>query len=247
VPPSLGTPGPATLTGATVAVVAGAAVLVALVATVLPALRAARSATVTALDAPARPPRRSGRLIAVSARLPVSLLLGLRLIGRRPARAMLAVVSTAVTATGLVTILTSAAMNGGGLHNPRAERLAQVTGTITVMLLMLAAVNTIFLTWATVADGRQASALSRAFGATPAQITAGLSAAQVVPALIGAVAGVPAGLLLYRLMTQTSPVVPSASRIALVVGGAVLAVAACTAVSAGFGARRPGAEVLNAS
>jgi putative ABC transport system permease protein len=62
----LGTPSPAALTGSTVALVAGAAVLMALTATLVPALRAARSATVIALEAPARAPGRSSGLIGPS-------------------------------------------------------------------------------------------------------------------------------------------------------------------------------------
>ena len=62
------------------------------------------------------------------------------------------------------------------MHNLRAERLTQVTTTITVMLLVMAAVNTVFMAWATVTDARHASALARAFGATPGQVSAGLSA-----------------------------------------------------------------------
>ncbi|WP_030437678.1 FtsX-like permease family protein [Actinoplanes subtropicus] len=245
----LGSSGPATLTASTVAVVIVVALLVALTATLLPALRAARSATITALEAPARTPRRHGRVIALSAALPVPLLLGLRLIGRRPARAALATLSTAVTVTGLVTILTSAAVNArdtGGLHNLRTERLAQVTTTITVMLLVLAAANTVFLTWATVADARHASALARAFGATPDQVTGGLSAAQVVPAAPGALLGVPAGLIVYRAVTQTSFSAPSVAGLAAVLLGSVLAVVVCTAIPAGLGARRPVADVLSA-
>ncbi|WP_030441460.1 FtsX-like permease family protein [Actinoplanes subtropicus] len=245
----LGSPGPASLTGTTVAVVVTAALLVALAATLLPALRAARSATITALEAPARTPRRHGRLIALSASLPVPLLLGLRLIGRRPGRAALAVLSTAVTVTGLVTILTSDAVSGrgtGGLHNLRTERLTQVTTMITVMLLVLAAANTVFLTWATVADARHASALARAFGATPSQVTGGLAAAQVVPAAVGALLGLPAGLIVYRLVTQTSLTMPSLAGLAAVLVGAILAVVVCTAIPAGVGARRPVADVLSA-
>jgi len=245
----LGSPGPASLTGSTLAVVLTAALLVALAATLLPALRAARSATVTALEAPARTPRRHGRLIALSASLPVPLLLGLRLIGRRPGRAVLSVLNTAVTVTGLVAILTSATVAGrdtGGLHNLRTERLSQVTTTITVMLLVLAVANTIFLTWATVADARHGSALARAFGATPSQVTGGLAAAQVAPAGLGALVGVPAGLVVYRLVTQTSLTMPSLAGLAAVLVGAVLAVVVFTAVPAGIGARRPVAEVLSA-
>ncbi|MFI5897503.1 ABC transporter permease [Actinoplanes sp. NPDC051513] len=245
----LGSPGPASLTGSTVGVAVAAALLVALAATLIPALRAARSGTITALEAPARTPRRHGGLIAASAALPVPLLLGLRLIARRPVRAALAVLSSAVTVTGLVTIVTSATVAGrdtGGLHNLRTERLAQVTTMITVMLLVLAAVNTVFLTWATVADARHASALARAFGATPGQVTAGLSAAQAVPATLGALAGVPSGLLVYRAVTQTSFAVPSVAVLAAVLLGSVLAVVVCTAVPGRVGALRPVADVLSA-
>ncbi|MFF5292755.1 FtsX-like permease family protein [Paractinoplanes globisporus] len=245
----LGSPGPVSLTGATVAVVFTAALLVALAATLLPALRSARSATITALEAPARTPRRDGRLIALSAGLPVPLLLGLRLIGRRPGRAVLSVLSTAVTVTGLVAILTSATVAGrdtGGLHNLRTERLTQVTATITVMLLVLAAVNIVFLTSATVADARHTSAVARAFGATPSQVAGGLSAAQVVPAGLGALVGAPAGLIVYRLVTRTSLTMPSPAGLAAVLVGVVLAVVVCTAIPAGIGARRPVADVLSA-
>jgi putative ABC transport system permease protein len=245
----LGSPGPATLTGSAVGTVVAAALLVALTATLVPALRAARTATITALEVPARTPRRTGGLIALSASLPVALLLGLRLIGRRPARAVLSVLSSAVTVTGLVAILTSATVAGrdtGGLHNLRTERLSQVTATIAVLVLVLAAANTVFLTWATVADARHASALARAFGATPGQVTAGLSAAHIVPAGLGGLLGVPAGLIVYRLVTQTSFPMPSAAGLAAVLAGSVLAVALCTAIPAGLGARRPVADVLSA-
>ena len=56
-----------------------------LAATLVPAVRAARTSTVSALADAARPPRRRARLIALSARLPVPLLLGLRLVGPPPA------------------------------------------------------------------------------------------------------------------------------------------------------------------
>jgi putative ABC transport system permease protein len=245
----LGTPGTAALTGSAVGLVTAAALLVALTATLIPALRAARSATVTALEAPARTPRRSRSLIGLSARMPVPVMLGLRLIGRRPARAVLAVISTAVTVTGLVAVVISATVTGrgtNGLHNLRTERLAQVTTTITVMLLVLAAVNTVFLTWAIVSDARHASALARTFGATPRQVTVGLTVTQVVPALLGVLLGAPAGVLLYRQVTQTSVTLPSPGRFALVLIGAVLAVAVCSVIPAAAAARRSVADVLSA-
>ena len=60
-----------------------------------------------------------GRLIALSARLPVPLLLGLRLAARRPRRAVLSAASIAVTVTGIVAVLAFHATAGqqrlGGL------------------------------------------------------------------------------------------------------------------------------------
>ena len=68
---------------------------------------------------------------------------------------------------------------------------------LTVVLVVLAAVNAIFITWATVLDTRHPSALARALGATPQQVAAGLSAAQLLPALLGAILGIPLGIELF--------------------------------------------------
>ena len=70
------------MTTSTVGLVTAVALGVAAVATVLPAVRAARTSTVNALADSARPPRRTGWLIATSARLPVPLLLAVA--RRRP-------------------------------------------------------------------------------------------------------------------------------------------------------------------
>ena len=59
---------------------------VAVAATLAPAVRASRTSTVLALADAARPPRRTAWLIAISARLPVPLLLGLRVAARIGAR-----------------------------------------------------------------------------------------------------------------------------------------------------------------
>jgi putative ABC transport system permease protein len=132
-----------------------------------------------------------------------------------------------------------------GVHNLRAERLAQVTTTVTVMLLVLAAVNTVFMAWATVTDARHNSALVRTFGATPRQVSAGLSAAQLLPALLGAVVGVPAGLYLYRAATLEQLTVPPLWQLVAVLLGTLVAVAAFTAVPARLGARHPVAGILS--
>ena len=84
----------------TLALFAVVALAVAVGATSVPAIRAARTSTVRALADAARPPRRTGWLIAISAGLPAPLLLGLRVAARRPRRTVLEVVSIAITVSG---------------------------------------------------------------------------------------------------------------------------------------------------
>ncbi len=115
---------------------------------------------------------------------------------------------------------------------------------ITVMLVALAAVNTIFITWATVLDARRSSALARALGATPQQVSAGLSAAQVLPALAGAILGIPAGIYLYKVLRHGQLTVPPLWWLLAVLLGTLLVVAGLTAIPARIGARRPAAEIL---
>jgi hypothetical protein len=91
----VGTPRAPSLTLSTVGLVTAVALAVGLSATLVPAIRAARTSTVAALAETGRPPRRRGWLIAVSARLPVPLLLGLRLAARRPRRLVLSALSIA--------------------------------------------------------------------------------------------------------------------------------------------------------
>src|SRR5262249_12813034 len=76
------------LTPVSVLEVALVAVAVAVGATLAPAIRGARTSTIRALTDPAHPPRRRPWLIALSARLPVPLLLGVRLVARRVRRSV---------------------------------------------------------------------------------------------------------------------------------------------------------------
>ena len=115
---------------------------------------------------------------------------------------------------------------------------------ITVMLVALAAVNAVFITWATALDARRASAVARALGATARDVSAGLAAAQVLPALAGALLGIPGGLLLYVAVYPDEAPMPPLWWLLAVAAGAVAAVAALTTVPARLGARRPVAEVL---
>src|SRR5262249_40438610 len=153
-------------------------------------------------DAP-RPPRRIGWLIAVSARLPVPLMLALRVAARRPRRVVLGVVSIAITVSGIYVLLILNTFLGTqavniGYDEAQVTVLRHVLLTWSVILLCLAAVNAIVITWATALDNRHSSALARALGATPREMTAALSAAQVLPALAGAALGIfPGGFALF--------------------------------------------------
>jgi ABC-type lipoprotein release transport system permease subunit len=254
----IGSAGTPSMTMSTVGLVTAVALGVAVVATVVPAVRAAHSSTVNALADSARPPRRTGWLIAISARLPVPLLLALRVAARRPRRLVLGVVSIAITVSGIfVALVLNAYLTtqplAGGYDDAQVELLRQVLLVVMVILLSLAAVNAIFITWATVLDNRHASALARALGATPREVSAALAAAQVLPALVGAVLGVfPGGLALFAAINAITggdsdrATLPSPWQLLAVVLATVLVVAALTAVPARLGGRRPVTETLQA-
>ncbi|MEV0288525.1 FtsX-like permease family protein [Kribbella sp. NPDC050820] len=246
----LGSAGAPSLTLSTVGVVTGVALGVAMAASFVSAVRAARSSTVQALTDSARRPRRTRWLIALSTRLPAPLLLGVRVIARRPRRVLLGVASIAVTVSGIVVVLAGrAAMasdwEGPSSLDPEAGRANQVLLVLTVVLVGMAAVNAIVITWAAALDAKHASALARALGATPGQVSAGLSAAQVLPALVGAVLGIAGGLALWAAVSNDEAN-PTYWQLLTVVAGTVLAVAALTTIPAHIGARRPTAEILQA-
>jgi putative ABC transport system permease protein len=116
---------------------------------------------------------------------------------------------------------------------------------ITVMLIILAAVNTTFIAWATAADGRFSSALERALGATAGQVTASLSMAALLPALPGAIIGIPLGIEVYHLLASGTPLtVPPAWQLAGVFLSTLLAVTVLTAIPSRLSARRPPARIL---
>lgn len=131
--------------------------------TAVPVVRAARSSTVDALADVPRPPRRIGWLLAVSARLPVPLLLALRVAACRPRRLVLAVAVIAITVSGIYVLLVlDAFLSTGpaGYTDAQVGLPRRVLVVWTVILLALTAVNAIVITWATVLDNRRASALA---------------------------------------------------------------------------------------
>ena len=234
---------------ATIGLVVAVALGVAVVATFLPAVRAARVAVVAALEDAVRPPRRRARVTAFSAHLPVPLLLGARLAGRRPRRLALSALSVAITTSGIVAVLivhaTGTDQGFFAPNNPQNIRLDQVTTVISAMLIVLAAINAIFIAWAMALDMRHSSALARALGATPRQVGTGLAVAQMFPALAGALLGIPGGVGLYDAAKNGgSTTVPPVWWLAATVLGTVAVVALLTVIPARAGARRPVAEIL---
>jgi len=250
----LGTASAPSLTMTTILAVAAAAVLVATAATLVPAVRAARTSTVRALADAAQAPRRRAILVRFSARLPVPLLLGLRLAARRPRRAVLSAVSVMITVATIVTVLAAHAHQdqqsypgASTLDNPRFDRTDQVLLVVTIALVILATVNALFIAWTAALDARRPLAVARALGATPHQVAAGLAAAQVLPSAAGALLGLPAGLALFSAASHGQSVTyPPAWWLAATVTGAVLAMVILAAVPARLGARRPVAEILQA-
>ena len=94
---------------------------------------------------------------------------------------------------------------------------------------------------------RAASAVARALGATPRQVSAGIAAAQVMPAVPGALLGIPLGIELFAAASGIGRlVVPPAWWLAAAVLGVLIAAAALASIPAWAGARQPPAEVLQA-
>ncbi|GAA0967192.1 ABC transporter permease [Actinocorallia libanotica] len=237
-------------TGNTIALTTIVALAVAGLTTLGPTLRAVRTETVTALADSAYRPQHRAHLTRLSALLPTPLLLGLRLIARRPGRAVLHACTTATTltmVTGLMVIYAQPAKGYPGSPMANDLRVAQehhVILAVTAVLIALAAVNTITLTWTTAQEARPTMAIARTLGATPGQITAGLSTAQLLPTLPGALAGIPLGLLLCLPFSGANTTWPPLWTLLTAALAALPATAALTAVPARLAARHSVARTL---
>ncbi|HEU5031008.1 MAG TPA: FtsX-like permease family protein [Spirillospora sp.] len=239
-------------TGDTIAATTLLALAVAVLTTLGPTRRALRTETVTALADTARRPGRRPWLNGLSALLPTPLLLALRLIARRPGRAVLHAWSIAVMVVGATALLMARVqtdfdygLGSSHLGNVQREQGHDVLLAVTVALAALAAVNIVTITWTTALEARPVMAIARTLGATPGQVTAGLSAAQLLPTLPGAVIGVPLGVVLVELFSPPNVVVPSTWSLLVPALAAPLATAALTAVPARLAARRSVARTLS--
>ncbi|MGI5205458.1 FtsX-like permease family protein [Spirillospora sp. CA-108201] len=236
--------------GDTIALTTVVALAVAGLTTFGPTMRALRTDTVAALADGARRPRHRALPTRLSALLPTPLLLGLRLVARRPGRAVLHACTTATTlatVTGLLVIYAQPEKGYPGSSMANDLRNAQehhVILGVTAALIALAAVNTIAVTWTTAQEARHTMAVARALGATPGQITAGLSAAQLLPTLPGALAGIPLGLALCLPFSEANTTWPPAWSLLTAALAALPVTAALTAVPARAASHRPAARTL---
>ncbi|MGY0062104.1 ABC transporter permease [Streptomyces sp. LZ34] len=239
--------------GGTIALTTVVALAVAILTTLGPTMRALRTETVAALADTARQPGRRARLTRLSAMLPVPVLLGLRLIARRPGRAFLQACSTAatvITITALLIIFVQRQVSYGidspHLGNLKDAQSRHMIVAVAAALVTLAAVNTLTTTWTTALEARHTMAVARTLGATPGQITAGLSAAQLLPTVPGALVGIPLGIAFCWPFSKAGTIYPPAWWLFGAAFTAVLATAALTALPARIAARRSVAQTLSA-
>jgi putative ABC transport system permease protein len=259
VPGVLGSASPVMPPAATIGWVLGAAAGLVVVPSAIPALRAARASTVRALANPVRPPRRLRIAVRLSARLPVPLLLGLRLAARRPSRAVLAGAGLSVTVAAVVVALwmeagiegdTAQVSEALGEHAITYDKLRLVTYAFIAGLVALALVNAVLVAWTTALDNARSSALVRALGATPRQVTAGLTLAGVLPALGAVALGIPVGFAVFSTAAAAagsgrSPT-PAAAGLLALLPVTLLVVALLTALPSRLAGRRPAYEALRA-
>ncbi|WP_062433176.1 FtsX-like permease family protein [Herbidospora daliensis] len=220
------------------------AVGVAILTAAAPALRAVR----------ANVDRRPDHLVLLSRMagwLPVPLLLGLRLVARRPGRALLHAGGTATTAIGLTVLLMVHAqprdgwdLGGVTLADLADDQSRRLLAGVTAAMAVLAVVNTLTMTWTTATESRATMAVARTLGATPGQVTAGLAAAQLLPTLPGAFLGIPLGLSLHWFFGPADqPPTPLLWSVPPVL---LLATGLLSVVPARLAARRSVAEALAA-
>jgi putative ABC transport system permease protein len=250
----LGSVGAASLTWADVGFVVALAVALAVLAAWIPSVRAARRSTTAALaDAP-RVPKRRPALVTAAAHLPVPLSLGLRLAARRPRRMVLTLVSIALTTTTIVAVLSVHAREGlqpseitqfAIPYNPNTANTDAVLLVITVVLVVLAVVNALVITWATSVDSRKPLGIARALGATTNQLSGGLSSALLIPAIPGAIAGIPLGLLFVTAASHgTRATTPSAAWLTFTCLCVVAVIGLLSAIPARIEARRSAVATL---
>lgn len=245
----------APVSAAHVEIVVVLAVVLAAVASWVPSVRAARLSTTAALADSARVPKRRARLTAWAAHLPVPMLLGLRLDARRLRRTALAFFSVALTTTTIVAVMsvhahedapsTVAPRQFAIPFNPNSADTDAILLVVTVVLVLLAIVNALVITWATSVDSRKPLGVARVLGATTDQLSHGVSAALLFPAVPGAIVGIPLGLLFVTAASHGSQAtIPPAPWLIGACLGTIMAIWLLSTLPARVGARRTALSVL---
>jgi putative ABC transport system permease protein len=212
----LGAPELPALSWARVGIVAAAAFAVVVLATVRPALRGIRYSTLRSLAGGARPPKRPARLAGLAAHsgAPLSVVLGMRSVGRRPGQLLtnaagLALgVAMIVVALGLRASLgllrvehagTGHVLSGVGIDSLYSQVRMIVLGAAGV-LLVLGTINAFIVATFAAGDSARNHAAMRALGATPRQTVAALIVSQLGACACALAMGIPLGLGLWSLM-----------------------------------------------
>jgi putative ABC transport system permease protein len=258
VPGVLGTAATVMPSAATAGLVLGTAIILVALPTVVPTVRAVRASTVRSLADPVRPPHRSGLALWLSARLPVPLLLGIRLAARRPGRSILSAAGLSVTVAAVVVALWMQAGISGdpaqiadtlGEHAITYDKLRLVTYTFIGALIMLALVNAVLVAWTTALDNARTAALVRTLGATPWQVTVGLTVAGTLPALGAVMVGIPAGFAVFTAAaaaagSQNTNPTPAAAGLLALLPATLLLVAVLTAIPSRTASQQPAINTL---
>lgn len=227
------------------------AVVVAVTGALGPAVRAARATAVKALAEPVHAPGHRRHLNAVTAHLPTSMLLGVRLLARRPGRAALTFAGTAAATLLVMALLTwhadldaAPAVQRFGPIQVRTDQTGHVLLVVTLALVALSTLNTVLLGWGAAVQARRVLSIARTLGATPGQTVVALCVAQLLPAVPGVATGIPIGLGLYWLFG--AQVMPPAVRMLTAAFAILLAVVVLTALPAWAHTRRPPGPSLGA-
>ena len=143
--------------------------------------------------------------------------------------------------SGLVAVLILR-MTVSGILGPV---VSQAATTISLMLVVLAAVNAVFIAWTSALETRRPAAVARSLGATSRQIAAGLSAALLLPALLGVLLGIPGGVGLHHVAKQAgSTQVPPLLWLGAIGIALMLIIAVFTSVSVLADVRRSVVDAL---
>jgi ABC-type lipoprotein release transport system permease subunit len=137
-----------------------------------------------------------------------------------------------------------------GEHAITYDKLRLVTYAFIAGLVLLALVNAVLVSWTSALDNARNTALFQTMGTTPAQVTAGLTVASLLPACLAVALGIPLGFVVFNAAAasagtgDTSPT-PSAAGLLALLPATLIVVAALTAVPSRIVAcQQPAAEVL---